>query len=153
MDPKLEQILACVMLREERMPGKANSTTTPMYAKYQELCIMHNLKESTCEVLPRSLHKHFKIEYIALSINQIIWASYQTTSQYLKFSSIQPEVSPRSWDKDRPSKQIIQASYQFGRLCCTIPEVSTFIPPEFTSQIKGKNPASTIPTLDLLAAI
>ncbi|KAG0147700.1 hypothetical protein CROQUDRAFT_655908 [Cronartium quercuum f. sp. fusiforme G11] len=43
-----------LVLREERMPGKPGSTTTESYARYQELRIMHDLKETVCEVLPRS---------------------------------------------------------------------------------------------------
>lgn len=49
-----DQIPAGVVLREDRMPGKSESTTTDSYAKYQELRIMHDLKETVCEVLPRS---------------------------------------------------------------------------------------------------
>lgn len=52
--PTSEQIPSGVILREDRMPGKPGSTTTASYAKYQELRIMHDLKETVCEVLPRT---------------------------------------------------------------------------------------------------
>ncbi|EGG06861.1 uncharacterized protein MELLADRAFT_48318 [Melampsora larici-populina 98AG31] len=116
-----DQTPAGVILREERMPGKPDSTTTPTYAKYQELRIMHDLKESICEVLPRSWDEE-------------IVATLPTRSFEL------------------PTGQL----RSFSRMRCTIPEVffnPTFIPPEFTSQTKAKNSASTIPTPDLSAAI
>ncbi|KAH9824776.1 actin family [Melampsora americana] len=120
-----DQIPAGVILREERMPGKPDSTTTPTYAKYQELRIMHDLKESICEVLPRSWDEESVFCLFALS----------TTDHF-----------------ELPTGQL----RLFGRPRCTIPEVffnPTFIPSEFTSQTKVKNPASTIPTPDLSAAI
>ncbi|EFP85912.1 uncharacterized protein PGTG_11668 [Puccinia graminis f. sp. tritici CRL 75-36-700-3] len=43
-----------VTLRDERLPGKENSKTTDSFLRYQKIRIMHDLKESICEVFPRT---------------------------------------------------------------------------------------------------
>ena len=43
-----------VVLRDDRLPGKEGSKTTESFMRYQKLRIMHDLKESICEVYPRT---------------------------------------------------------------------------------------------------
>lgn len=41
-------------LRGDRMPGKEGSPTTDSFMKYQKMRVMHDLKETVCEVFPRT---------------------------------------------------------------------------------------------------
>ncbi|MBW0509451.1 hypothetical protein O181_049166 [Austropuccinia psidii MF-1] len=54
MPPAADNVPAGVILREDRTPGTQGSPTTFSFDKYQKMRIMHELKESVCEVFPKS---------------------------------------------------------------------------------------------------
>jgi len=49
-----EDVPPGVVLRDDRLPGTQGSTTTDSFLRYQKMRIMHDVKESICEVFPRT---------------------------------------------------------------------------------------------------
>ncbi|PLW39802.1 hypothetical protein PCASD_10724 [Puccinia coronata f. sp. avenae] len=54
MSSAADEVPPGVVLRDDRLPGKEGSKTTESFMRYQKMRIMHELKESICEVFPRT---------------------------------------------------------------------------------------------------
>ncbi|KAI7939158.1 hypothetical protein MJO28_014737 [Puccinia striiformis f. sp. tritici] len=54
VDMASDQVPPGVILRDDRLPDKEGSKTTQSFARYQKMKIMHDIKESICEVYPRT---------------------------------------------------------------------------------------------------